>query len=163
MIFQLATIYTVDDFPARNHHFQCISELATFDETGGYIPGRCFQSVQFHLVLLIQAQCTSTLSRCAAASELVSQLARDLYRKPENPSEIDSHQAAQCANFINGHAGQEPMKIGGTYHRKNAYVFGLCKGIYLQNMALYGTVPPFWDLGIPIDMMYDISSKWELA
>ena len=55
------------------------------------------------------------------------------------------------------------MKIGGTYHTKNAYVFGLCKGIYLQNMALYGTVPPFWDLGIPIDMMYDISSKWELA
>ena len=24
-----------------------------------------------------------------------------------------------------------------------AYFLGLCKGIYTQNMALYGTVPPF--------------------
>ena len=24
-----------------------------------------------------------------------------------------------------------------------AYFSGLCKGIYPQNMALYGTVPPF--------------------
>ena len=23
------------------------------------------------------------------------------------------------------------------------YIKGLCKGIYTQNMALYGTVPPF--------------------
>ena len=28
---------------------------------------------------------------------------------------------------------------------------GLCKGISPQNMALYGTVPPFLDPGIPID------------
>ena len=41
-------------------------------------------------------------------------------------------------------------KIGGTYH-----IYGLCKayvrGYPLQNMALYGTVPPFLDPGIPID------------
>ena len=32
-----------------------------------------------------------------------------------------------------------------------AYFLGLCKGISLENMPLYGTVPPFQDLGIPID------------
>ena len=33
-----------------------------------------------------------------------------------------------------------------------AYISGLCKGISLQNMALYGTVPPFKDPEIPIDV-----------
>ena len=28
------------------------------------------------------------------------------------------------------------------FHRSKAYVYGLCKGISPQNMALYGTVPP---------------------
>ena len=32
-----------------------------------------------------------------------------------------------------------------------AYFLGLCKRIYPQNIALYGTVTPFEDLGIPID------------
>ena len=38
--------------------------------------------------------------------------------------------------------------IGGTYH-----TYGLCKGISQQNLALYGTVPPFEDPEIPIDKM----------
>ena len=38
---------------------------------------------------------------------------------------------------------QEPMKIGGTDSIYKAYVSGLCQGIYPQNLALYGTVPPF--------------------
>ena len=33
-----------------------------------------------------------------------------------------------------------------------AYCLGLCKWISPQNMALYGTVPPCWDPGIPIDI-----------
>ena len=32
-----------------------------------------------------------------------------------------------------------------------AYFLGLCKGISPQNMALYGTVPPFYDPEIPIE------------
>jgi hypothetical protein len=32
-------------------------------------------------------------------------------------------------------------------------VNGLCKGISQQNMALYGTVPPFWDPVIPIELV----------
>jgi hypothetical protein len=46
---------------------------------------------------------------------------------------------------------QEPMKLGGTDSIYKAYVSGLCKayfsglckGISPENMALYGTVPPF--------------------
>ena len=44
-----------------------------------------------------------------------------------------------------------------------AYFSGLCKGIYPQNMALYGTVPPF---GIAIDIMnmkYWIMVSWKLS
>jgi hypothetical protein len=48
---------------------------------------------------------------------------------------------------------QDPIKIGGTDSIYKAYFSGLCKGISLQNMALYGTVPPFWDPGIPIEKM----------
>ena len=33
-----------------------------------------------------------------------------------------------------------------------AYFSGLCKRIYPQNMALYGTVPPFYDPEITIDI-----------
>ena len=35
-----------------------------------------------------------------------------------------------------------------------AYFSGLCKGIYTQNMDLYGTVPPSGDAGIPITRAY---------
>ena len=31
------------------------------------------------------------------------------------------------------------------------FILGLCKGISPLNMALYGTVPPFKDPGIPIE------------
>ena len=34
-----------------------------------------------------------------------------------------------------------------------AYLLGLCKGIYTQNMASYGTELPLKDPGISIDMM----------
>ena len=33
--------------------------------------------------------------------------------------------------------------IGGTYHFFKAEEEGLCKGISPENMAKYGTVPPF--------------------
>ena len=36
---------------------------------------------------------------------------------------------------------QEPKLEMPTIYK--AYVLGLCKGIYPQNMALHGTVPPF--------------------
>ena len=36
-----------------------------------------------------------------------------------------------------------------------AYFWGLCKGISPQNMALYGTVPPFQDPEIPIEQPFD--------
>ena len=38
------------------------------------------------------------------------------------------------------------MEVPSIY---KAYFSGLCKGISPQNMALYGTVPPFLDPGIP--------------
>ena len=44
-------------------------------------------------------------------------------------------------------------ELGGTYH-----IQGLCKGYaseYPQNMALYGTVPPFYDPEISIESMED--------
>ena len=42
---------------------------------------------------------------------------------------------------INGHAtGTDLLEVPNIY---KAYVLGLCKRIYPQNMALYGTVPPF--------------------
>ena len=34
-------------------------------------------------------------------------------------------------------------KMEVLYHIYKAYFSGLCKGISQQNMALYGTVPPF--------------------
>ena len=42
---------------------------------------------------------------------------------------------------------------------------GLCKGVYPQNMALYGTVPPFWNPEIPIEMrcpknLLVLSTEW---
>ena len=37
----------------------------------------------------------------------------------------------------------QELKMGGTYPIYKAYLSGLCKGISPENMALYGTVPPF--------------------
>ena len=46
---------------------------------------------------------------------------------------------------------RNPM-IGGTYHFVQAYILGLFKGkTRPMSMALYGTVPPFWDPEIPIE------------
>ena len=39
---------------------------------------------------------------------------------------------------------QDPID-GGTDSIYKVYFSGLCKGIYPQNMAVYGTVPPFLD------------------
>ena len=51
--------------------------------------------------------------------------------------------------MINGHAkGTDELKVPTI---SKAYVLGLCKGISHQHMALYVTVPPFWDPEIPID------------
>ena len=42
--------------------------------------------------------------------------------------------------------------IGGTYHFVQAYILGLFKGkTRPMSMALYGTVPAFWDPEIPIE------------
>jgi len=42
---------------------------------------------------------------------------------------------------INGHAaGTDSLEVPTMYR---AYVSGLCKGISPNNLALYGTVPPF--------------------
>ena len=38
---------------------------------------------------------------------------------------------------------QKPIEKGGTDSIYKAYFLGLCTGIFPQNMALYGTVPPF--------------------
>ena len=47
-------------------------------------------------------------------------------------------------------SGTDLLEVPAIY---KAYFWGLCKGIP-QNMALYGTVPPFQDPGIPIDRMW---------
>ena len=48
----------------------------------------------------------------------------------------------KCANhLVNGNFRNR--LIGGTYHIFLAYFSGLCKWISPENMALYGTVPPF--------------------
>ena len=42
---------------------------------------------------------------------------------------------------VNGHdPGTDLLEVPTIY---KAYFLGLCKGISQQNMALYGTVPPF--------------------
>jgi hypothetical protein len=49
---------------------------------------------------------------------------------------------------INGHAtGTYLLQVPTIY---KAYFSDLCKGISQQNMALYGTVPPFRSLKIPL-------------
>ena len=54
---------------------------------------------------------------------------------------MDQGRAGRFSHHFNGHAGQEPIEDGGTYHFFKAYFLGLCKEISPQNMALYGTVP----------------------
>ena len=53
---------------------------------------------------------------------------------------IRNHQIHDLALF-NGHS--RIRLIGGTDSIYKAYCSGLCKGISPENMALYGTVPPF--------------------
>ena len=48
---------------------------------------------------------------------------------------------------------QEPIEDGGTDSIYKAYFSGLCKGISPENMALYGTGPPFLDPEIPIEVI----------
>jgi hypothetical protein len=45
---------------------------------------------------------------------------------------------------------QEPKSEVPTIYK--AYFSGLCKGISPENIALYGTVPPFKDPEIPIEI-----------
>ena len=49
-----------------------------------------------------------------------------------------------------GISGTDSLEVPTIY---KAYCSGLCQGISPQNMALYGTVPPFQDPEIPIDKM----------
>ena len=52
---------------------------------------------------------------------------------------------------------QEPKLEVPTIYK--AYFSGLCKGISLENMPLYGTVPSFQDPEIPIDRMV-VGYRW---
>ena len=61
-------------------------------------------------------------------------------------------------DMVNGHS--RIRLIGGTDSIYKAYVLGLCKGIYTQNTGLYGTVPPFEDPEIPIDL--NTIFKWKV-
>jgi len=47
-----------------------------------------------------------------------------------------------------GIPGSDLLEVPTIY---KAYFSGLCKGISLENMHLYSTVPPFQDPEIPID------------
>ena len=49
-------------------------------------------------------------------------------------------------------SGTDLLEVPTIY---KAYFSGLCKGISLKHMALYGTVPPFQDPEIPIDCIKD--------
>ena len=46
-------------------------------------------------------------------------------------------------NDVNGHDSGTDWGRRYRFHIFLAYFSGLCKGISLENMALYGTVPPF--------------------
>jgi hypothetical protein len=53
------------------------------------------------------------------------------------------HELDRVLYNINGHFRNR--FIGGTYHIYKANIRAMqCKGISPQNMALYGTVPPFF-------------------
>jgi hypothetical protein len=69
----------------------------------------------------------------------------------------------KCANhLVNGNFRNR--LIGGTYHIFLAYFSGLCKWISPENMALYGTVPPFYDPEIPIDLVNRLGeSSWKFV
>ena len=61
----------------------------------------------------------------------------------------------QQARRINGHdSGTDLLEVFTIY---KAYVSGLCKGISQQNMVLYGTVPPFEDPEIPIEVRVNLN------
>jgi hypothetical protein len=70
-----------------------------------------------------------------------------------------THMGVQNGNLDNGItrtfrwmaiSGTDWLEVPTIY---KAYFLGLCKGISPKNMALYGTVPPFQDPEIPIDMV----------
>ena len=58
-------------------------------------------------------------------------------------------------------SGTDLLEVPTIY---KAYLSWLCKGISPQNTALYGTVPPFQDPEIPIEVGMIINSgfSWDL-